>query len=33
MVLLGALVIAINIKSFVRAGNLFPGGLTGVTLL
>ncbi|MDO5573446.1 MAG: YitT family protein [bacterium] len=33
MVLLASLVIAFNIKSFVRAGNLFPGGFTGLSLL
>ena len=26
-------VMAMNIKSFVRAGGLFPGGFTGLTLL
>ncbi|MCK9171713.1 MAG: YitT family protein, partial [Treponema sp.] len=29
----GALLMAINIKTFVRAGNLFPGGFTGLALL
>lgn len=33
MVLLASLAIAFNIKSFVRAGNLFPGGFTGLSLL
>ena len=33
MVLLASLTIAFNIKSFVRAGNLFPGGFTGLSLL
>ncbi len=31
--LLGALIMAINIKTFVRAGGLYPGGFNGVTLL
>lgn len=30
---LAAVIIAINIKTFVRAGGLFPGGFSGVTLL
>ncbi|HAH62031.1 MAG TPA: hypothetical protein DCL73_08030 [Treponema sp.] len=29
----GALLMAVNIKTFVRAGNLFPGGFTGLALL
>ena len=29
----GALIIAFNLKSFVRTGGLFPGGFSGVTLL
>jgi len=33
MVLCASLIIAVNIKSFVRAGNLFPGGFTGLSLL
>ena len=33
LVLLGALVMALNIKIFVRAGDMFPGGFTGLTLL
>ncbi|WP_130838236.1 YitT family protein [Lachnoclostridium sp. Marseille-P6806] len=32
-VLFAALVIAVNIKTFVRTGDLFPGGVTGLTLL
>lgn len=32
-VILSALVMAANIKSFVRAGDLFPGGFTGLTVL
>ena len=32
VVLAGALM-ALNIKSFVRAGDLFPGGVTGLTVL
>lgn len=32
-VLIASLMMAINIKSFVRAGNLFPGGFTGLTVL
>lgn len=32
-VLLGALLIAFNIKSFVRTGGLFPGGFSGAALL
>lgn len=31
--LIGSLILAINIKTFVRAGGLFPGGFNGVTLL
>lgn len=31
--LAGAIIIAVNIKTFVRAGGLYPGGFTGVTLL
>lgn len=33
MVILAALLMACNIKIFVRAGGLFPGGVTGVTVL
>jgi uncharacterized membrane-anchored protein YitT (DUF2179 family) len=29
----GAFLMAVNIKTFVRAGNLFPGGFTGLALL
>ena len=32
-VLLGAALMALNIKTFVRAGDLFPGGVTGLTVL
>lgn len=32
-VIVASLVMALNIKSFVRAGNLFPGGFTGLTVL
>lgn len=30
---LAAMIMALNIKTFVRAGGLFPGGFTGLTLL
>ena len=30
---LAATVFAINIKTFVRAGGLYPGGVSGLTLL
>ncbi|MCR5136200.1 MAG: YitT family protein [Oscillospiraceae bacterium] len=33
VILLAALLMALNIKSFVRAGDLFPGGVTGLTVL
>ena len=33
LVLLGALLMALNIKVFVRAGDMFPGGFTGLTIL
>lgn len=33
VVCLAATIMAINIKSFVRAGGLFPGGASGLTLL
>lgn len=32
-VLLAALLMAVNIKTFVRTGDLFPGGATGLTIL
>ena len=32
-VLLAAVLMAVNIKTFVRAGDLFPGGVTGLTVL
>ncbi len=32
-VIIASFVMALNIKSFVRAGNLFPGGFTGLTVL
>lgn len=32
-VILASTIMAINIRSFVRAGNLFPGGFTGLTVL
>lgn len=32
-VLIASLIMSINIKSFVRAGNLIPGGFTGLSLL
>ena len=32
-VIIGALIMAVNIKTFVRAGNLFPGGFTGLTVM
>ena len=32
-ILIGSLIIAMNIKTFVRAGGLFPGGFTGLTIL
>ena len=32
-ILLAAFLFALNIKSFVRAGELFPGGVTGLTVL
>ena len=31
--LIGSLIMAINIKSFVHTGGLYPGGFNGVTLL
>lgn len=30
---IAAVIMAVNIKTFVRAGGLFPGGLTGLSLL
>ena len=33
LVVAASCVMAMNIKSFVRAGGLFPGGFTGLTLL
>lgn len=33
IVVAAAFIMALNIKSFVRAGNLFPGGFTGLSLL
>ncbi|MDY2700144.1 MAG: YitT family protein [Lachnospiraceae bacterium] len=33
LVVVASFIIAINIKSFIRAGNLIPGGFTGITLL
>lgn len=32
-VVLGAFVVALNLNSLVNAGNLFPGGFTGISLL
>ena len=32
-VLIASVLFAVNIKSFVRAGDLFPGGITGLSLL
>ena len=32
-VLIASLIMSINIKTFVRAGNLLPGGVTGLSLL
>lgn len=32
-ILIGSLMMAANIKIFVRAGNTFPGGIAGLTLL
>ena len=32
-VLLAACLMAVNIKTFVRAGGLYPGGATGLTIL
>lgn len=33
VVVLAAFLMAVNIKTFVRAGHLFPGGATGITVL
>lgn len=33
LIIIAALLMAMNIKSFVRAGNLLPGGFSGLTLL
>ncbi len=33
LIVLAACIMALNIKSFIRAGNLIPGGFNGVTLL
>ena len=33
VVCFAALMMALNIKTFVRAGGLYPGGATGLTLL
>lgn len=33
MVTLSSLIVAVNLKSFVAAGDLFPGGFTGITRL
>ena len=33
MLCIASAVMAINIKSFVRTGGLYPGGATGLTLL
>ncbi len=33
IICLASLLIAINIKTFVRAGQLYPGGVTGLTIL
>lgn len=33
VIILAALLMAVNIKTFVQAGNLLPGGATGLTLL
>jgi len=33
MITLSSLMIAVNLKSFVSAGDLFPGGFTGITRL
>ena len=33
MITLSSLIVAVNLKSFVAAGDLFPGGFTGVARL
>lgn len=33
LIILASFIMAMNIKSFIRAGNLIPGGFNGVTLL
>lgn len=33
VIIIAALLMAVNIKTFVQAGNLLPGGATGLTLL
>ena len=33
VVCLASVIMALNIKSFVRTGGLYPGGATGLTLL
>lgn len=33
MVMVGAFLYAFNMKSFVRAGDMIPGGITGITVL
>ena len=33
VIFLASLLMALNIKSFVRTGGLYPGGATGLTIL
>lgn len=33
LVVVAACIMSLNIKGFIRAGNLIPGGFTGITLL
>ena len=33
VIALSSLIVAVNLKSFVAAGDLFPGGFTGITRL
>ena len=33
LIVIASVLMAINIKSFVRAGGLFPSGFNGITLL
>ena len=33
MVCVASLIMALNIKTFVRTGGLYPGGATGLTIL